>query len=260
MNINKISSLLKNLITNNQYSNYHNYFYLFPAVTIQKFNFIYGDSISDLFISLLNANYNAEINEENSANILPLATCSLNLGINNINFKEKTKEKLNKIFENMVNSDLFKDKYNKLSQLESICLYLICQFLSKGESSFTDNDINHNKFLKLLSKSFFKGKTANNEIYVFNELVNTLIEYKEEALKIINITFNFILNLNNEVYTNDISFKRVAIFLNKFSDKYFNDDFFENLDKNMFLLYILTKQKMAIFMLTSVLEIIIFIC
>ncbi len=28
----------------------------------------------------------------------------------------------------------------------------------------------------------------------------------------------------------------------------------------MFLLYILTKQKMAIFMLTSVLEIIIFIC
>ena len=234
-NINKISSLLKNLITNNQYSNYHNYFYLFPAVTIQKFNFIYGDSISDLFISLLNANYNAEINEENSANILPLATCSLNLGINNINFKEKTKEKLNKIFENMVNSDLFKDKYNKLSQLESICLYLICQFLSKGESSFTDNDINHNKFLKLLSKSFFKGKTANNEIYVFNELVNTLIEYKEEALKIINITFNFILNLNNEVYTNDISFKRVAIFLNKFSDKYFNDDFFENLDKNIFL-------------------------
>ena len=233
--ISKISKLLNNLIKNNQYSNYHNYFYLFPAVTIEKFNFIFDDSIYDLFLSLLNENFNVEITEENSANILPLATCSLNLGNIDNNFKEKSEDKLNKVFTNMVNSDLFMNNYNKLSQLESISLYLICQFLSKGKNSFIDDKINHDNFLKLLSKSFFKGNSSNNEIFIFKQLVENLIEYKEVALKILDITFNFILNLKNDVYTNDISFKRVAIFLDKFSDKFINEKAFEELDKNIFL-------------------------
>ena len=231
----QISSILKELIKNNQYSNYHNYFYLIPAVTIERFNFIYDDTIYDLFLSLLNDNYNAEITEENSANILPLALCSLNLGMIDNNFKEKSDEKLNKVFINMVNSSLFINNYNKLSHLESICLYLICQFLSKGKSTFIEDKTNHNNFLKLLSKSFFKGNASNNELIVFEALVNNLIESNEVSLKIIDIIFNFILNYKNNVYTNNISFKRVAIFLNKFSDKYFNEKFFDELDKDLFL-------------------------
>ena len=234
-NILKISSLLKNLIKNNQYSNYHNYFYLFPALTIEKFGFVFEETIYDLFLSLLNENYDAEITEENSANILPLATCSLNLGIINPNFKEKSKDKLNKIFGNMLNSSLFINKYNKLSQLESICLYLISKILIKGESFFTEDKINHDNFLKLLSKSFFKGSSSNNEIFIFQELIDVLIENKEVALKILNIIFNFILKLKNEVYTNEISFKRVAIFLDKFSEKYFNAKCLDEFNKDIFL-------------------------
>ena len=231
----KISKILNELIKNNQYSNYHNYFYLFPAVLIEKYNFIFDDLIYELFLSLLNDNYEVEITEENSPNILPLATCSLNLGIINNNFKEKSKEKLNKVFINMVNSDLFKNNYNSLSQLESICLYLISKFLSKGESSFTEDETNYDIFLKLLSKAFFKGRYSNNEIIIFEELIKTLIENKEIALKIIDITFNFVLNLKNDIYTNNISFKRVAIFLDKFSEKYFDENFFKVLDKDIYL-------------------------
>ena len=231
----KISKILKSLIKNNQYSNYHNYFYLFPAVTIEKFGFVYDDIIFDLFSSLLNDNYNIEINEENSSNILSLITCTLNLGNINKNFKEKSKDKLNVIFTNIVNSDLFNNINNKLSHLESICLYSIFQYLSKEQDSFNEDKISNNNFLKLLCKSFFKSNSSNNEILVFKKLVDDLIKYKNIALRIVDIIFEFILNLKNDVYTNDISFRRISIFLDKFSDKYFNEKFFEELDKDTFL-------------------------
>ena len=234
-NISKIGSYIKDLINNNTYSNYHNYFYLIPAVTMEQFDVVYDEEISDLFYSLLEDNYNAEITEKNSANILPLTTCSLNLTIKDNDFKSKSEDKLNKVFANMVTSDLFTDNYNKLSHIESICLYLICRFLSKGQSSFTEDEVNHNKFLTLLSKSLFKGKTSNNELYVFNQLVLTLIEYKEVSLQILNLLFNFILHLEIENHMNSISFRRVAIFLDKLTEKYFTSKFLDELDNNAFL-------------------------
>ncbi len=234
-NISKISSSIKDLISNNTYSNYHNYFYLLPAVTMEQFDFKYEDDISDLFYSLLEDNYNTEITEKNSANILPLTTCSLNLSITDNNFKSKSQDKLNKVFKNMVTSNLFINNYNKLSHIESICLYLICQFLAKGQSSFTEDEVNHNNFLKLLSKSLFKGKTSDNELYVFNQLVLTLIEHKEVAIQILNLLFSFILNLNNERHIDTISFRRVAIFLDKLTEKYFVSKFIDELDNNTFL-------------------------
>ena len=234
-NILKIGSETKNLITNNQYSNYHNYFYLIPAVTMEQFEFKYEDEISDLFYSLLENNYNSEITEKNSMNILPLATCSLNLSIKDNDFKEKSQDKLNKVFTNMVTSNLFINNYNKLSLIESICLYLICQYLAKGQSSFTEDEVNHTNFLKLLSKSLFKGKTSNNELFVFNQLVLTLIENKDVSIQIVNILFNFILHLNNENHDNSISFRRVAIFLDKLTEKYFVPKFIDELDNNTFL-------------------------
>jgi hypothetical protein len=114
-------------------------------------------------------------------------------------------------------------------------LYLICRFLSKGQSSFTEDEVNHKKFLILLSKSLFKGKTSNNELHVFNQLVLTLIEYKEVALQVLNLLFNFTLNLNIENYINTISFRRVAIFLDKLTEKYFTPQFIHELDNNTFL-------------------------
>ena len=234
-NISKIGSSLKDLITNNTYSNYHNYFYLLPAVTMEQFDFKYEDDISDLFYSLLEENYNVEITEKNSANILPLATCSLNLSVKDDDFKSKSQDKLNKVFTNIVTSNLFINNYNKLSHIESICLYLICQFLAKGQSSFTEDEVNHNNFLQLLSKSLFKGKTSNNELYVFNQLVLILIEHKEVAFQILNILFSFILHLNNERHIDSISFRRVAIFLDKLTEKYFVPKFIDELDNNTFL-------------------------
>ena len=234
-NISKIGSCIKDLINNNIYSNYHNYFYLIPAVTMEQFDVVYDEEISDLFYSLLEDNYNAEITEKNSANILPLTTCSLNLSVKDNDFKSKSQDKLNKVFTNMVTSDLFTDNYNKLSQIESICLYLICRFLSKGQSSFTEDEVNHKKFLILLSKSLFKGKTSNNELHVFNQLVLTLLENKEVSLQVLNLLFNFTLNLNIENYINTISFRRVAIFLDKLTEKYFTPQFIHELDNNTFL-------------------------
>ena len=157
------------------------------------------------------------------------------MGINNENFKEKSKDNLDKILINIVNSDLYINNYNKLTQLESICLYLISQILFKENSFFAENKINFDKFLKLLCKSFFKGNSSNDEILIFQEFTSNLIKYKDIALKILNIIFTLILNFNNDIYTNDISFKRVAIFLDKFSDNYFNEKFFEELDKDIFL-------------------------
>ena len=143
-NISKLGSTIKDLINNNTYSNYHNYFYLLPAITMEHFDFVYEDDISDLFYSLLENNCDAEITVENAANILPLTTCSLNLSIKDNDFKSKSQEKLNKVFTNMVTSNLFTDNYNKLSHLDSICLYLICKFLAKG--SFTEDEVNHTIF------------------------------------------------------------------------------------------------------------------
>ena len=233
--ISKISFRIKELIINNTYSNYHNYFYLIPAVTMEQFDFIYDKEIYDLFFSLLEDNYNNEITEKNSANILPLTTCYLNLCVKDKDFKSKSQDKLNKVFENMLTSDLFINNYNKLSHIESICLYLICNFLSKGESSFTENEENHNNFLKLLSKSLFKGKTSNNELYIFNKLVTSLIEHKEVTFQILNLLFNFILHLDLEKNSNLISFRRVSIFLEKLSEKYFKNNFIDELDNNTFL-------------------------
>ena len=234
-NIAKFASSIQELINNRQYSNYHNYFYLLPAVTMDQFDFIYDNEISDLFYSLLEDNYNAEITEQNAANILPLTTCSLNLSVKNDDFKSKSQDKLNKVFANMVTSNLFTDNYNKLSNVESICLYLICRFLSKGQSSFTEDEINHSNFLNLLSKSLFKGKTSDNELFVFNQLILTLIENKGVALQILNLLFNFILHLNIEHHNNAISFRRVAIFLDKLTEKYFTTQFIDELDNNTFL-------------------------
>ena len=234
-NISKLGSLIKDLISNNTYSNYHNYFYLIPAVTMEQFDFIYENDISDIFYSLLEDNYNTEITEENSSNILPLTTCSLDLSVKDNDFKSKSQDKLNKVFTNMITSNLFINNYNKLSHIESICLYLICQFLAKGQSSFTEDEVNHTNFLKLLSKSLFKGKTSNNELYVFNQLVLTLIDNKEVCIQILNYLFNFILHLNNEKPINSISFRRVAIFLDKFTEKYFVPKFINELDNNTFL-------------------------
>ena len=234
-NISKLGSTIKDLINNNTYSNYHNYFYLLPAVTMEQFDFIYEDYISDLFYSLLEDNYNVEITDKNASNILPLTTCSLNLSIKNNDFKSKSQDKLNKVFTNMVTSNLFTDNYNKLSHIESICLYLICRFLAKGQSSFTEDEVNHTNFLKLLSKSLFKGKTSNNELYVFNQLVLTLIEYKEVTLEILNLVFDFILHLNDENHIKSISFRRVSIFLDKLTEKYFDPKFIDELDNNTFL-------------------------
>ena len=234
-NISKLGSLIKDLISNNTYSNYHNYFYLIPAVTMEQFDYIYEDDILDKFYSLLEDNYNAEITEENSANILPLTTCSLNLSVKDNDFKSKSQDKLNKVFTNMITSNLFINNYNKLSHIESICLYLICQFLAKGQSSFTEDEVNHTNFLKLLSKSLFKGKTSNNELYVFNQLVLTLIDNKEVCIQILNLLFNFVLYLNKEKPINSISFRRVAIFLDKFTEKYFVPKFIDELDNNTFL-------------------------
>ena len=234
-NISKIGSTIKDLINNNTYSNYHNYFYLFPAALMEKFDFKFENEISDLFYSLLEDNYSTEITGKNSANILPLTTCSLNLSIQDKDFKAKSQDKLNKVFENMVTSNLFINNYNQLSQIESICLYLICKFLSKGKSSFTQDEENHTNFLKLLSKSLFKGKTSNNELYVFNQLVISLIEHKGVAFQILDLIFNFILHLDYSNKNHLISFRRVSIFLDKLTEKYFISKFIDDLDNNTFL-------------------------
>ena len=163
--ISKISSILKPLIKNNQYSNYHNYFYLFPGLSSDKLGFIFDEDFFELFLNLLNENSEAEITEENSANILSLVTCSLNFGLNNKNFKEKSKDDLDKILNNIVNSDLFINNYNKLTKLESICLYLISQILFNEKDLLTE--INNDNFLKLLCKSFFKGNSSSGEILIF---------------------------------------------------------------------------------------------
>ena len=232
-NISKIGSGTKDLINNNQYSNYHNYLYLIPAVTMEQFDFVYEDEISDLFYSLLEDNCDAEITEENSMNILPLATCALNLSAKDSSFKQKSEDKLNKVFTNMVTSNLIINNYNKLSQIESISLYLISQFLAKGQSSFTEDEVNHTNFLKLLSKALFKGKTSNNELDVFNQLVLILVEYKEVSIQLLNLLFDFILHLDNQ--NKSISFRRVAIFLDKFVEKYFVKEFIEEMDKSIYL-------------------------
>ena len=232
-NISKIGSGIKDLINNNQYSNYHNYLYLIPAVTMEQFDFVYEDEISDLFYSLLEDNCDAEITEKNSMNILPLATCALNLSAKDSSFKQKSEDKLNKVFTNMVTSNLIINNYNKLSQIESISLYLISQFLAKGQSSFTEDEVNHTNFLKLLSKALFKGKTSNNELDVFNQLVLILVEYKEVSIQLLNLLFDFILHLDNQ--NKSISFRRVAIFLDKFVEKYFVKEFIEEMDKSIYL-------------------------
>ena len=233
-NIEKLITLVDDLITNNSYANYHKYFYLIPAITIEQFSIKYenNNKMCDLFYSLLDDNYNVEITEKNIGNMLPLTTCSLSLSVCNEDFKEKCQEKLNKVFCNLLTSDIFM-KNNKLTQIDSICLYLICQFLAKGQSTIMDDETNKNNFLKLLCVSLFKENISHNEIYVFKNLVNILIENMDVSLQLMNLVFNYLLNLDTK--NTKISFKLVSIFLDKFCEKYFVNEYINNLDKNMFL-------------------------
>ena len=215
------------IIENNSLANYHSYIFLIGTICIYKFNYNFDKKISNNILSSLK-DINIEITDKLNIKLLPVTIFTLCYGNIDNNLKKKSENNIREIFKNISSSKLFQEKYNELKDIDIICLYLIFKNLIDDENSLMNSENEEdikisNKLIKILSHIIFKKIYTTTDLIIFNELINSLIKDENISEKFLDFIFIVILTLDSNKIPK-ISFQRVAIFLEKYSEHYFNDE------------------------------------
>ena len=223
----EIGSNIISIIENNSLSNYHSYIFLIGTICIYKFNYNFDKKISNNILSSLK-DLNIEITDKLNIKLLPVTIFALTYGNIDNNLKKKSENYIRDIFKNISSSKLFQEQYNELKDIDILCLYLIFKNLIDDENSLMNSEKEEdiklsNKFIKILSHIVFKKIYTTSDLIIFKELINSLIKDENLSEKFLDFIFIIILTLDSNKIPN-ISFQRVSIFLEKYSEEYFNDD------------------------------------
>ncbi len=223
----KIGLNICSIIDNKSLSNYHSFIFVIGAICVYKFNYKFDKNISNNLLSFLK-DQNTEISDKLNNNLLTVTAFTLCYNNFDENLKKKSENYINTIFKSISSSKLFQEQYNELKEIDIICLYLIFKILIDDKESLMNNDKEidikmSNKFIKILSYLSFKKIYTTADLIVFKDLINSFIENEILSEKFLDFIFILILTLDSNKIPY-ISFKRVSLFLEKYSEKYFNEE------------------------------------
>ena len=206
-----LSEAIVDLISNNEYSNYHCYIYSIASLLIYKYNIALNDnsSLSDQVSGLIK-DTSKEINPTTIRNLIPLVSLGINI------FGVEDNQDIIEILTLISESKFVLENFNTLSNINAFFLYIITKQLIVYEKiKDTSSDFAY-KVLKILSYVMFRVTKSTSELILFDECIKYIISSSEEvSYKLLDFIFMFVLNNSYK-----ISFERIAVFIQKFADTY----------------------------------------
>ena len=228
---------LFNLLNNNDYSNFHSFFYLIGLICLDKFNIEINDKSFNLLKNNLKSYNNFDL--KNIRNIFPLYSFSIFNGFKNNNFYQQIKNEMYNFVKLISESEIFKNNYNNISKYELISIYYFLKVIISKNAilNFEENNEDYNMsqlFLKNICLSLLKKQKCNSELIIFQEILNIIIENEVVSNNLIDKFFIIILPSDND-NLEKMDFIRLNLFLKIYTLKYINDE----IEDSIFLKYII---------------------
>ena len=236
-NKNEITTNLIKLIDNNEYSNFHNYFYLIGLICLYKFDIQVNSKLFNLLKNEIKNNDSFTL--KTLRNIFPLYSFVSIIGMKNNNFYSQIKNEIYDFVKSISKSEIFKNNYNELTKYELISIYYCLEAIINQNTilQFENNNEDYNmtqSFLNNFCILLFKKQICNCDLIVYNEIISLIIKKENLSKKMIEIFFINILQFDDDKMIK-IGFQRLNIFLKNYTLKYIN----EEIEDSLFLKYII---------------------
>ena len=236
-NKNEIIKNLINLIDNNEYSNFHNYFYLIGLICINKFDIQVNSKLFNLLKNELKNNDSFTL--KTIRKIFPLYSFVAIIGMKNNDFYKQIKNEIYNFVKLISENEILKINYNEITKYELLSIYYFLEVIINKDTilQFENNNDEYNmsqSFLKNICILILKKQICNCDLILYNEIISSIIKNENISKKMIEIFFIEILQFDDDKIKK-MSFQRLNIFLKNYTFQYINDE----IEDFLFLKYII---------------------
>ncbi len=236
-NKNEIIKNLINLIDNNEYSNFHNYFYLIGLICINKFDIQVNSKLFNLLKNELKNNDSFTL--KTIRKIFPLYSFVAIIGMKNNDFYKQIKIEIYNFVKLISENEILKINYNEITKYELLSIYYFLEVIINKDTilQFENNNDEYNmsqSFLKNICILILKKQICNCDLILYNEIIPSIIKNENISKKMIEIFFIEILQFDDDKIKK-MSFQRLNIFLKNYTLQYINDE----IEDFLFLKYII---------------------